>query len=161
PATDILLIGLRYPWPAVAKNAAEAIVQLRRADLASELATMLDQPDPRAPIVREVNGMKIHVVRELVRINHHRNCLLCHPPANTPDIMRQGKIDAANLFTDKSLETLTAEAPPNGQPTSAAYYGPSFPDNLVRADITYLRQDFSMVQQVLDDKSTPFPQRFD
>src|SRR5262249_37585538 len=77
------------------------------------------------------------------------------------DIMRQGKVDAANLFTDKSLKTLTAEAPPNGQPTSAAYYGPSFPDNLVRADITYLRQDFSMVQQVLDDKSTPFPQRFD
>ena len=47
---------------------------------------MLDDPDPRAPVVWEENKKRVQEVRELVRVNHHRNCLLCHAPANTGNV---------------------------------------------------------------------------
>src|SRR5439155_494829 len=51
--TDVLLRGLRYPWPAVAQRAAEAVARLERTDLVPALVDLLDQPDPRAPVARE------------------------------------------------------------------------------------------------------------
>jgi len=85
------------------------------------------------------------VVRELVRINHHRNCLLCHPPGNTPDV---------------SKDVLTAGVPIPGVSLFSAYRMQS-PDVLVRADVTYLRQDFSRLQEVPDAHPWPRMQRFD
>src|SRR5262249_27856309 len=84
--TDTLLAGLRHPWPAVVKNAGEAVARLERKDLLPQLVALLDAPDPRAPAEQSVGGKKALAVRELVKINHHRNCALCHPPANTPDV---------------------------------------------------------------------------
>ena len=78
PATEVLLHGLRYPWAAIAENSAEALVQQQRTDLIPQLINMLEEADPRAPVVQEVNGKKVLAVRELVRINHMRNCMLCH-----------------------------------------------------------------------------------
>src|SRR5262249_33564852 len=78
--TGILLQGLHSPWPAVARRAAEAIVKLERNDLLPQLVDLLEEPDPRAPVIQDVEKKKVPVVRELVRVNHHRNCLLCHAP---------------------------------------------------------------------------------
>ncbi|HZZ77894.1 MAG TPA: hypothetical protein VFE62_05225, partial [Gemmataceae bacterium] len=81
--TEILLSGLSYPWTSVAEHASDALVKLGRKDLVPQLINVLDQPDPRAPQKRKVEGKEVTVVRELVRVNHHHNCLLCHAPATT------------------------------------------------------------------------------
>jgi hypothetical protein len=146
--TAILVEGLRYPWPAVARRAAVAIAKLERNDLLPKLVDLLEEPDPRAPVTREVNQKRVPVVRELVRVNHHRSCLLCHAPGNT------GKVSA---------DTLTAEVPVPGQPLTppSGGYNASQQDILVRLDVTYLRQDFSALQPVADANPWPEMQRFD
>jgi hypothetical protein len=147
--TDVLLQGMRYPWPTVAKRASEAIIKLERNDLLPQLVALMDEPDPRAPVVKEIEKKKVSVVREMVRINHHRNCMLCHAPGNTETV---------------SPETLAVAVPvPNEQlsPPSGGYMQGSSPDLLVRIDVTYLRQDFSMLQAVADAAPWPEMQRFD
>ena len=54
--------------------------KLARKELVPQLIDVLERPDPRTPQTREVDGKKATVVRELVRVNHHHNCLLCHAP---------------------------------------------------------------------------------
>jgi hypothetical protein len=97
-----------------------------------------------------VGGKQVAVARELVRINHHRNCLLCHAPAErgeTPE------------------EALVAEVPVPGSPLPdrSAGYSKSRSNLLVRIDVTYLRQDFSAMQDVADWTLGAWPprQRFD
>jgi hypothetical protein len=109
---------------------------------------MLDEADPRLPVVQEVEHKKVPVVRELVRVNHHQNCLLCHAPGNTGTV---------------SAETLTAAVPVPDQPLTSPGQGyqVSIPDVLVRIDVTYLRQDFSALQPVADANPWPEMQRFD
>src|SRR6202035_2443984 len=75
--TDTLSQGLRYPWPAVAQRAANTLAKLKRTDMFPRLIDCLEEPDPRMPVVKDLKK-KVPVVRELVRINHNRNCLLCH-----------------------------------------------------------------------------------
>ena len=135
-----ILRGLQYPWPPVAKNAADALVRLKLVDLAPDLVSLLAKPDPRSPFLMEIKGKKVPVIRELVKINHLRNCLLCHAPSPTKG-------------------TLTAAVPIPGESLST-YYLPS-PDIRVRADVTYLRQDFSRMQKVPDADPWPEMQRFD
>jgi hypothetical protein len=146
--TEILVNGLRYPWPAAARRAADAIVKLERNDLLPQLIDVLEQPDPRAPVTREVKGKSVPVVHELVRVNHHRSCLLCHAPGNT------GKVSA---------DAVTAGVPVPGQPLNppSGGYNTSQPDILVRVDVTYLRQDFSALLPVADANPWPEMQRFD
>jgi hypothetical protein len=140
-----LLQGLRYPWPEVAANAASALAHLKRTDLVPRLLDLLDEPDPRAPISRKVKGKDAQVVRELVRINHHRNCLLCHAPGNTSDV---------------TPEILLGGVPIPGEPLpQERYSGDS--GVVVRTDVTYLRQDFSRLQKVPDAAPWPEMQRFD
>jgi hypothetical protein len=147
--TDILVQGLRHPWPAAARHAADAIARLERTDLTPQLVALLEDPDPRAPALKEVNGKKAPVVREMVRVNHHRSCLLCHAPGNTGTV---------------SAETLTAAVPTPGEPLpgpAEGYNNNASPDMLVRLDVTYLRQDFSVFQAVADTAPWPELQRFD
>jgi hypothetical protein len=147
--TAILLTGLHYPLPAVAERAGQAIVKLERNDLAGELVSLLEEPDPRLPVVKTVRKKEVPVVREVVRINHHRNCMLCHSPGNTPGI---------------SPDVVTAPVPTPGQPfpsPSQGYGDSQSPDIMVRIDVTYLRQDFSMFQPVADANPWPEMQRFD
>ncbi|HEY1376289.1 MAG TPA: HEAT repeat domain-containing protein [Gemmataceae bacterium] len=146
--TDVLLRGLRYPWPAVAQRAAEAVAKLERTDLVPALVDLLDEPDPRAPVAREEGGKRVQEVRELVRVNHHRNCLLCHAPANAGGV---------------SPETLTASVPVPGEPlpSPSEGYQIASPDESVRIDVTYLRQDFSALMAVADAHPWPEMQRFD
>lgn len=151
--TEILLAGLQYPWLAVAENAGEAIVKLQRKDLAANLIDVLDTRDPRAPQVQEMNGKKVPVVRELVRLNHHHNCLLCHAPATTTR-------EETSKETLAKLEGLTAQVPVPSE-SMVAYYRPSVPDILVRFDVTYLRQDFSLKLPVAHAEPWPDMQRYD
>jgi hypothetical protein len=151
--TDILVAGLKYPWPEVAERAGEAMVTLERKELVPKLIDVLDAPDPRAPQEAEVDGKKATVVRELVKLNHHRSCLLCHAPS-TATRETLSKEDLANL------EGLTATVPVPSESMSG-YNAPSIPDILVRIDVTYLRQDFSMKLPVANADPWPEMQRFD
>ena len=148
--TDILVKGLRSPLPAVAKRAAEAITRIGRTDLIPELVAVLDEPDPRMPAARDVGGKKVAVVRELVKVNHHRNCAMCHQPGNPATV---------------SGNVITAEVAVPGQPLPSMFEGynrpQSSPDLMVRIDVTYLRQDFSATLPVADAAPWPEAQRFD
>src|SRR5207302_4985097 len=88
-------------------------------------------------------------VREMVKINHHRNCLLCHAPAPA----------------GASPGGLMTVVPTPGQsfapPESGGAYGGSPGDPMIRADITYLRQDFSILASVANAQPWPEMQRFD
>ena len=146
--TDILVKGLRYPWPAVAKRAAEAVAKLERADLIPELLAVLESVDPRAPKVREVKGREVEVVREVVKLNHHRNCMMCHAPAASGP---------------SNPNVILAEVAVQGQPLSggAQGYRQSTPELMIRLDVTYLRQDFSVLLPVAEPHTWPEMQRFD
>jgi HEAT repeat protein len=63
--TATLAQGLRYPLPAVARRAADAVVRLERADLVPQLVDLLAQPDPRLPVTELVGNKKVPVVRLL------------------------------------------------------------------------------------------------
>jgi hypothetical protein len=159
--TEFLVQGLSYPWPAVAKRAADAIVKLQRTDLAPKLVAALEQADPRLPVVKTVGDKEMPVVRELVKLNHHQNCLMCHSPANLPQ-----NIGPNTAFVGGRVpmtDMVTAQVPVPGEPLQPPFDGYDFsqPDLLVRIDVTYLRQDFSMKQSVANAQPWPEMQRFD
>jgi hypothetical protein len=146
--TEILMSGFTYPLPAVSKRAAEALVKLERKDLLESLLRVLEAPDPRLPVkVKEKS-----VVRELVKVNHHRNCVLCHAPGNTEN-MPEGVLTVAVPLPGEPLP----------RPSQGGYQStpPPSPDIVVRIDMTYLRQDFSMMMPVANPEPWPEMQRFD
>jgi hypothetical protein len=151
--TDILMQGFRYPLPAVSKRSAEALVKLERKDLLANLIEVLEQPDPRLPMTHKQDGKEVTFVRELVRVNHHRNCLLCHAPGNT-DNTPDGVLKVAVPLPSEPLP----------KPSDGGGYQstpPPSPDIVVRLDMTYLRQDFSLMMPVSDAHPWPEMQRFD
>src|SRR5206468_9123301 len=129
--------GLSYPWPAIADNAANAITRLNRKDLVPQLEKMLKAPDPRGPKSETVAGQKETVAHEMVRVNHLRNCLLCHAPAE------RAKTQEETLIAEVPVPTMPL-------PDTSRGYGQSESNLLVRIDVTYLRQDFSAMQTVTD-----------
>ncbi len=138
--------GLHYPWAPVAQHAAETIAALRLQQTIPAIVQMLDQPDSTLPFnVRQGRG-QIPVVRELVRVNHLGNCILCHAPSSDRGDLVRGAVP-------------TRDQPLPAPATTPSYYerGGSF----VRADVTYLRQDFSVVQPVDPPGKWPLYQRFD
>lgn len=147
--TPILLAGFRYPWAPVAYHAASAVVQLKRDDLFNDLIDLLDEPDPCAPFETTIDNRKVLAVRELVRINHNRNCLLCHAPAQARAARPSGVVPTPGQRLPEAW--------------SVQYYTGRSGDIFVRADITYLRQDFSLMQSVKEHKDFKWPemQRFD
>lgn len=82
------------------------------------------------------------MVSEMVRVNHLRNCLLCHSPSK-----------------DRK-DTLRGLIPTPGKPIPVEYYASSKGD-FARADVTYLKQDFSVLMQVDQPDEWPIFQRFD
>ncbi len=137
-----LLEGLRYPLPAVAYNAARAIVALKATNLVPQLERLREAPDPASAFVDDQGRV---MRRELVRVNHLSNCVLCHAASSSTSDLVRGAI------------------PIPGSPLPIRYYhkesGPA-----VRADVTYLRQDFSLTH-VVDESDTSrmwaLLQRFD
>jgi len=142
----ILLEGFRYPWPPVADHAADALVTLGDHAAVPDLAELLEEPDPRGPTPGLRRGKTVPLIRTLVRVNHLRNCLLCHAPS-----------------TDPTTDLVRGRIPSEGQPLPppVQYYGDGMPGRFVRAEVTYLRQDFSVNQPVEDAAPWPSHQRFD
>jgi hypothetical protein len=140
----IFLYGLRHPWPPVADHAAEALVYLQDRSAMDSLKKIAEEPDPCLAFCSDDKEKKV-VIRELVRVNHLRSCLLCHAPTTV---------------SGKGL--VVAPVPTPGQPLPVEYYGFRSPGGVfVRADITYLKQDFSLMQLVGSAKPWPDYQRFD
>jgi hypothetical protein len=137
-----LVNGFRYPWPAVADHAAEALVAVKDRDALPALVGLLDQPDPRLPVAVREKGKEVLVTRELVSINHMGSCMLCHTPSLSKEDLVRGRVP------------IPGEDPP------PLYYAETT-GLFVRADTTYLRQDFSVVQPVASSGKWPGNQRFD
>jgi hypothetical protein len=144
--TDALLAGIRYPMANIAKRSAQAMIAFDRKDLMPQLADMLGEPSPGDPVVKE---NKVAEVREVVKINHHRNCLLCHPPSQTGN---EQEVPGVIPIPGNSFAPSPKEAYGNAQ---------SQGEPMVRADTTYLRQDFSMMMPVANAAPWPEMQRFD
>lgn len=78
-------------------------------------------------------------------MNHPRNCVMCHPPSfHLTDLVRGAVPDPKQPL------------PP---PTTPAYYNNG--GQFVSADTTYLQQDFSLAQPVLNSGNWSSYQRFD
>jgi hypothetical protein len=128
--------------PAVADHAAETIVALKLNEAAPDLLNLLKEPDPMQPFGTEIKGKETYVIREAVRVNHMSNCMMCHAPSLAKEDLIRGRVP------------VPGEAPP------PLYYKES--DGLfVRAEFTFLRQDFSVVQPVLVPGMWPGQQRYD
>jgi hypothetical protein len=137
-----LVDGLRYVWPPVAEHASQALAQLGDPSAIALVAPLVDEPDPALPRLNEENRW---VVRQLVRVNHFRNCLLCHSASQSPNDLVRGAI------------------PSPGQSLLPSGYGGSGARGIdfVRADTLYLKQDFSVMHTVADHQPWPLEQRFD
>jgi hypothetical protein len=129
----------------VADHAAEALVALNDGDSLDRLVELLDRPNPELPYVKG-SKTKQTVVREMVRVNHLKNCILCHAPSVNQKEMVRG------LVPDP-----TKPVPPTFTPE---YYS-SNKGLFVRADITYLQQDFAVPQPVAKSGVWPANQRYD
>jgi hypothetical protein len=145
-----LLEGFRYPWPAVGRHAANAVLELTKPNDQRMLTTMVDllkQPDPRVPFTIEMEKKgkpeKILAVRELVRINHMSNCALCHAPSTSKADLVRGRV------------------PVPGEDPPPLYYAEQTGSLFIRADITFIQQDFSVMQPVAQPGKWPGQQRFD
>jgi hypothetical protein len=137
-----LLEGLRYPWPPAAEHAALAICYLKLEGAEEKVREVLEKGDPMTPFPHPKTRKP--VVRELVKLNHLRNCALCHSPSANPD-------DPARGFM-----------PTGGEPLPRLYYEGAEPQgDFVRADITFLHQHFSVNLKVPGDPHWPEQQRFD
>lgn len=145
---EIIRLGLRYPRPEIAVRTMDLIVKTKRIDWADAIIDLLEEPDPRAPTA--VNNGKSYVVRELVRIRHHDNCMLCHPPAQRGAFANDLTLFNTNLWSE--FMATPRKQIPTGEPNqgiggwggfrgnrSGFQEGPS-----VRFDVTFLRPDFSL-----------------
>src|SRR5262249_33688192 len=99
----VFLEGLRYPWAPVAKHAAEALVALKMGETVPDLIRVLEQGDPEGPFEKVEGDKPVLAVRELVRVNHLRNCLLCHSPAFSGTDPVRGLIPAPDQPIPSSL----------------------------------------------------------
>ena len=138
-----LLDGLKYPWHIVAQHSAEALVRLDDQDAVPELVEMLKLANPSLP--KKVDE-DVYVQRELVAVNHMQNCMLCHAPSRAEEDLGRG----LSPSWDRPVPRKYYRSPPD--PTTRAF---------VRADIVYLRQDFSALQTVVNNGFWPKEQRFD
>lgn len=144
-----LLRGLNYPWPTAVERAADAIIALGSPRLLAQVTAFLEY-EPRFDFIPTGKGKELVAqVREVVKLNHHRNCLLCHPPAKPRD--------------DEGGRAMVGRIPSPAEPLPppSLYYAPVDPDRTVRFDRTYLRQDFSLLLPVADPGPWPREQRFD
>jgi HEAT repeat protein len=122
------LVGaLRYPWAPAADHAAEALAALDDQEAIPQLVMLLNQPDPAAPFTGTRGGQ---YQRELVRINHLSNCMMCHAAAMT---MQEPVLGIAPGTSRRVTPGGWGGGGGGGQ--TAPFW--------VRADVTFFRQDFS------------------
>jgi HEAT repeat protein len=126
---QIFVDALRYPWSPVAEHAAEALVALDDRGAAPLLVALLDKPDPAAP---HANGKGDLTLREVVRVNHQANCLLCHVPA----VGGRDKVVGS--------DPLVLVKGGGGWSGQSRRTDPMW----IRADVQFFRQDFSVALTV-------------
>jgi len=144
----VLLGALNYPWPPPADFAAETLVHLKDLSAVSELITMLRKPAPGRP---QITPDRQVLIREVVKINHLANCLLCHPPAvlGVEPVLGVDPVQSIPVQVSRSpgrtraLSQISIAGGGHDYGQRASSSGPSIPV-LVRADISFLRQDFSV-----------------
>jgi hypothetical protein len=144
--TDRLMSAFRHPWAPAADHAAQALAALDRTDLEPALRELVDRPDPMAPTVKRMGIRDVTVQPQLVRVNHLRNCTYCHPVSTSENDFVRGV------------------SPDWDQPLPDRSYGGTRGDSFVRADMVYLRQDFSLSMPVGGEdckNNWPKEQRFD
>ncbi len=150
----VLLDAFRSPWPPAADLAADALVALGPAEAVPELVRRLDAPDPAAPTTGSDGPPTVH---ELVRVNHARNCALCHPQSvsSRDNIRVAAPNPLRRLPAPFSLDKYEGGGRGGGGGRSNS------DDVFVRPDITYLQQDFSWNLPVASPGPWPPLQRFD
>src|SRR5262249_36918376 len=130
--------------PSVADPAAAPVTALQLRETVPTLLQIREEPDPRSPFRKnDSTTMQVH---ELVRVNHLGNCVMCHAPSFTRDDPVRGAV------------------PTPGQPLPAPVTTPQYYEmggTFVRADVTYLQQDFSVFQPVAQPNNWPDNQRYD
>src|SRR5262249_24106573 len=122
-----------------------SVVALPEGQGGEQRTRVLTDPGDFARPVR-ASTREVYTVREVVRVNHLHNCLMCHAPATTANDPVRG------LVPDPTQPL----PPPNSTPYYEGRNG-----IFVRADVTYLRQDFSVPQPVDHAAIWPVHQRFD
>ena len=154
PASEyrrLLLRGFEHPWPLVAEHAAEALAALRRTEAVGSLLALLDGPDPRTPYAKGVGPARF--VKEVVRINHKLNCLMCHPPSLRETDPARAAIPAPDDGSDSQ------GGMGSGYGGSSGFF--SQPNTFVRVDITYLKQDYSVLVRAPESGSLWREHRYD
>jgi hypothetical protein len=145
----VLLQSLQHAWAPAAQHASEALVALELYESIPVLLNIMTKQDPGTPYRAEFQGNKTLVVQELVRVNHLRNCMLCHAPSSSKQ--------SGNPLAFVAPQPIPGQALP---PSSFDYCG--FPPGpTIRPDIVYLKQDFSAMQRVANPGAWPELQRFD
>jgi hypothetical protein len=134
---QILLNGLRYPWAPAADHAAEALVALKDQEAVPILVAYLKEADPSEPTPSTKSQT---LWREMVRINHAANCLMCHPPAARLSDPLAAPVPGLVLIGSVPRSTGHYGSIQTSIPTQSSFW--------VRVDITYLRQDFSIREPV-------------
>jgi hypothetical protein len=154
PARDyqqVLLDGFEHPWPVIADHAAEAIVALKLKDTILDLGRLLTARDPSAAYSKPDDDRWF--VKEVVRVNHLRNCLLCHPPSFASHDRVRGPDPLSEPPKKRVVPTYCEQSPQQSEPPK--------PRLFVRADVTYLKQDFSRMLPVVNPGKLPAVQRYD
>jgi HEAT repeats len=150
-ARPLLLAALQYPWAPAADHAATALIAFGDKSAVPDLAKLLDAPNPAGPYLGADGQIRR---RDMIRINHARNCQLCHAPSTeTRDFVR-APVPSPDL-----------PLPPSFARTVSNYYD-SHPRaspgvRYVRAEVTYLRPDFSISLPVENPGRWPKMQRYD
>jgi hypothetical protein len=154
----VILKAMRYPWAVPVQHAAEALVELHDSGSVPVLVSLLKLPDPAGPLTIHKNR---HILQDVVRLNHLNNCLMCHPPAARANEPVLGVDPVVPLPVRLQTPGMTAAVQ---QTVSTHSHGSSSvprvvapgPDPsvvaqlplLIRGDITFLRQDFTVRQPV-------------
>src|SRR5262249_29402583 len=149
-----LIDALRYPWAPPAEHAAEALVALADRDSVPYLVALLKERTPLAPFPVAKDRW---AMREVVALRHVNNCLTCHPPAASPGEPVPGNVPNVSI----PLLVPGGSGPSPGGGGGGAYGGGGGGGSSagggmtrvdmpvsIRADVTYLRQDFSVQQPV-------------
>lgn len=178
----VFIEALRYPWTPAADHAAEALVSLHDREAVPHLVSLLKEPNPAVPVT--VQGQPF--LREMVKLSHVHNCLTCHPPAGSGRDLVQGEVPGMKLtrvtrevqvgggsprgggsggggggYGGGSSTSSTATTSLSGRPGLAVATSIKEVPLTIRADITYVRQDFSLQLPVAHPLAPSGNRRFD
>ncbi len=138
-ARPVFVNAFRYPWPRAAIHAAEALTALGDDEIAPLLVAQLDKPDPALPYTTADGRV---MVRDVVHLDHVQNCLICHAPAFNGRDPVVG-IDPVTIRPNSTLENPNLRYPSQvlrGDQRSGIWAN----NLLIRADVQFVRQDFSV-----------------